>query len=77
MVASNEQRGWKVLCQNVQPGHVEEIRDRFLTSNGHAPAGGTGTKSMLDTVSSHNGLDLAVQCYSGSSWLYLHNDHIG
>lgn len=67
MVASNEQGGWKVLCQSVQPGHVEEIRDRFLTSNGHAPAGSKATKSMLDAVSSRAGLSLVVQFYSGKS----------
>lgn len=47
MVASNEQGGWKVLCQNVQPGHVEEVRDA-LTSNGHTPAGGREYVSILD-----------------------------
>lgn len=37
VVASNEQ-GWrKILCQKVQPGHVEVIRDGFLTGDGHAP----------------------------------------
>lgn len=77
MVASNEQGGWKVLCQSVQPGHVEEIRDRFLTSNGQAPAGSKGTEYMLDAVSSNSGLSLVVQFYSGRSQLYLHNDQIG
>lgn len=47
VVASNEQGGWKVLCQNVQPGHVEEIRDRFLTSDGHAPAGSRKFKEYV------------------------------
>lgn len=47
MVASNEQGGRKVLCQNVQPGHVEEIRDGLLTSDGHAP---TVQIHMLDIV---------------------------
>lgn len=40
MVASNEQGGWKVLGQDVQPGHVQVIGDRFLPSDWHAPAGG-------------------------------------
>ena len=60
MVASNEQ-GWrKVFCQNVQPGHVEEIRDGFFAGNGHAPAG--DIKSVLDTVSARTVLTLATPC---------------
>lgn len=39
MVASDEQGWWKILCQDVQPGHVEVIRDRFFAGDGQAPAG--------------------------------------
>lgn len=38
MVSSNEHSRRKVFGQNVQPGHVEEIGDRFFACNGHAPA---------------------------------------
>lgn len=60
MVASNEQGGWKVLCQNVQPGHVEEVRDAF-TSNGHTPAGG-GSILVYWTFLEHTALSFAPQC---------------
>lgn len=39
VVASDEQGRWKVFSQNVQPGHVQEVRDGLLAGDGHAPAG--------------------------------------
>lgn len=39
MVASDEHGWWKILCQDVQPGHVEVIGDRFFAGDGQAPAG--------------------------------------
>lgn len=40
MVSSDENSWWKAFAQNVQPGHVEQVRDRPLACNGHAPAEG-------------------------------------
>lgn len=39
VVSSDQQRRWKVTCQDVQPGHIEIIRDRVFASDGEAPAG--------------------------------------
>lgn len=39
VISSHEQGGRKVLAQYVQPSHVEVIRDRLFTSDGHTPAG--------------------------------------
>lgn len=39
VVASDKQGRWKIMCQDVQPGHVEVIGDRFLAGDGQAPAG--------------------------------------
>lgn len=42
MVSSDEQCGWQVLGESVQPGHVEVIGDRLLAGDGHAPGKVTG-----------------------------------
>lgn len=40
MIASDKQGGREVLGQDVQPGHVEVVRHRALTCNGHTPTEG-------------------------------------
>lgn len=71
VVSSDEQCWWKVLCQGVQPGHVEEVRDGLLASDGHAPAGGEGDR----------GSDAGLLCLDSvlvsQQLFYLHNDQIG